>query len=144
MSRKCTNSVITKLLNIIFQSNKMLDKWRRSILVPIFKNKGDIQSCTNYRKIKLMSHTIKIWERVIEYHLRKLTAVFKIQFGFMLERSTMEAIFLIRRLMERYREQKNDLHLIFIDLENHMIKYQKISYGGRLKKMSPNKIRYPY
>ena len=28
----------------------------------------------------------------------------------------MEAIFLIRQLMERYREQK-DLHMIFIDLE---------------------------
>jgi Reverse transcriptase (RNA-dependent DNA polymerase) len=32
-------------------------------------------------------------------------------------RSTMEAIFLIRQLMERHREQKNDLHMIFIDLE---------------------------
>jgi hypothetical protein len=29
----------------------------------------------------------------------------------------MEAIFLIRQLMERCREQKKDLHMIFIDLE---------------------------
>jgi hypothetical protein len=29
----------------------------------------------------------------------------------------MEAIFLIRQLMERCREQKNELHMIFIDLE---------------------------
>jgi hypothetical protein len=34
---------LTKLFNLIFRSNKM-----RSILVPIFKNKGDVQSCTNY------------------------------------------------------------------------------------------------
>jgi hypothetical protein len=33
------------------------------------------------------------------------------------ERSTMEVIFLIRQLMERHRKQKNDLHMIFIDLE---------------------------
>ena len=32
-------------------------------------------------------------------------------------RSTMEAIFLIRQVMERYKEQKKDLHMVFIDLE---------------------------
>jgi hypothetical protein len=30
----------------------------------------------------------------------------------------MEAIFLIRQLMKRYREQNKDLHIVFIDLEN--------------------------
>jgi hypothetical protein len=73
----------------------MPDEWR-SIIVPIFKNKRDIQSYTNYREIKLMSHTMKFWEKVIKYRLRKLTTVSKNQFGFISGRSTMEAIFLIR------------------------------------------------
>jgi hypothetical protein len=30
---------LTKLFNLIFQSIKIPDEWRRSILVPIFKNK---------------------------------------------------------------------------------------------------------
>jgi hypothetical protein len=64
---------LTKLFNLIFWSNKMLKEWR-SILV-IFKNKGDVQSCTNYRGIKLMSHTMKLWERVIEHRLRRVTSV---------------------------------------------------------------------
>ena len=108
---------LTKLFNCIFRSNKMPEEWRRSILVPIYKNKGDIQSCTNYRGIKLMSHTMKLWERVIEHRLRGMTRVTMNQFGFMPGRSTIEAIFLIRHVMERYREQKKDLHMIFIDLE---------------------------
>jgi hypothetical protein len=95
---------LTKLFNTIFGSNKMSDEWRRSILVPIFKNKRDIQSCTNYRGIKLMSHIMKLWERMIEHHLRKLIIVSQNQFGFMHGRSTMEVIFLIRQLMERHRE----------------------------------------
>ena len=108
---------LTKLFNLIFRSNKMPDEWRRSILVPIFKNKGDVQSCTNYRGIKLMSHTMKLWERIIEHRLRGVTNATENQFGFMPGRSTMEAIFLIRQLMERCREQKKDMHMVFIDLE---------------------------
>nr|TKW39063.1 hypothetical protein SEVIR_1G155266v2 [Setaria viridis] len=38
---------LTKLFNYIFRLNKMSEEWR-SILVPTYKNKGDIQSCTNY------------------------------------------------------------------------------------------------
>jgi hypothetical protein len=60
-----------------------------------------------------MSHTMKIWERIIEHHLRRVTNVTENQFKFMTRKSTMEAIFLIRQLIERCREQKN-LHMIFI------------------------------
>ena len=48
---------------------------------------------------------------------RAITRVSVNQFGFMPGRSTTEAIFLIRQVMERFREQKNDLHMVFIDLE---------------------------
>jgi len=51
----------------------MSDEWRRSTLIPIYKNKGDIQSCANNRGIKLMSHTMKLWKRVTERILRKET-----------------------------------------------------------------------
>jgi hypothetical protein len=103
------------LFNHIFRSNKMPDEW--STLVPIFKNKEDIQSCTNYRGIKLMSHTMKLWERVIEHRRRGMTHITMNQFGFMSRRSTMEAIFLIKHVMERYKEQKKDFHMVFIDME---------------------------
>lgn len=36
----------------------------------------------------------------------------------MVERSTMEAIYLLRRVMERYRMNQQDLHLIFTNLDN--------------------------
>ncbi|KAH1204730.1 Retrovirus-related Pol polyprotein from type-1 retrotransposable element R2 [Glycine max] len=60
---------------------------------------------------------MKLWERVIERRLRKEAQVTENQFGFMPGRSTMEAIYLLRRVMEQYRMDQQDLHLIFIDLK---------------------------
>ena len=48
----------------------MLDEWK-SVVVLIYKNKGDIKSCTNYRRIKRLSHTMELWERVMEKPLRQ-------------------------------------------------------------------------
>ncbi|GJW91832.1 retrovirus-related pol polyprotein LINE-1 [Tanacetum coccineum] len=80
---------LTILFNKTFLRAKMPEEWRLSEVIPIYKNKGDAQTCSNYRGIKLLSHTMKLWERVIER----------------------------RSLMEKYRERQKDLHLAFLDLE---------------------------
>ncbi|KAE8722892.1 Proton gradient regulation 7 isoform 2 [Hibiscus syriacus] len=53
------------------ETSKMPEEWRESTVIPIYKNKGDLQRCGNYRGIKLLSHTMKLWERVIEARLRQ-------------------------------------------------------------------------
>nr|GEY69048.1 hypothetical protein [Tanacetum cinerariifolium] len=108
---------LTSFFNKIFTSAKMPEEWRLSDVIPIFKNKGDAQVCNNYRGIKLLSHTMKLWKRVIERRLQRETSMSENQFGFMPERSSIEAIHLIRSLMEKHRERQRDLHLVFIDLE---------------------------
>ncbi|XP_070055871.1 uncharacterized protein [Nicotiana tomentosiformis] len=42
-------------------TKRMPDEWRWSMMIPMYKNKGDIQNCNNYRGIKLLSHTMKVW-----------------------------------------------------------------------------------
>jgi hypothetical protein len=60
----------------------------------------EIQSCTNYRRIKLIKHIMKLWERVIEHSFRGIMRFSMNQFGFILGKSIMEAIFLIRQVMK--------------------------------------------
>ncbi|KAK3547746.1 hypothetical protein QTP86_028818, partial [Hemibagrus guttatus] len=108
---------LTSLFNRVLESERMPEEWRRSVLVPIFKNKGDVQSCSNYRGIKLMRHTMKLWERVVEARLRKVVEICEQQYGFMLRKSTTDAIFALRILMEKYRDGQRELHCVFVDLE---------------------------
>ncbi|KAK3517159.1 hypothetical protein QTP86_003882 [Hemibagrus guttatus] len=108
---------LATLFNRVLESERMPEEWRRSVLVPIFKNKGDVQSCSNYRGIKLMSHTMKVWERVVEARLRKVVEICEQQYGFMPRKSTTDAIFALRILMEKYRGGQRELHCVFVDLE---------------------------
>ena len=108
---------LTRLFNNILEGEKMPDEWRKSVLIPIFKNKGDVQSCSNYRGIKLISHTMKLWERVIEARLREKVVICEQQYGFMPKKSTTDALFALRILMEKYREGQKELHCVFVDLE---------------------------
>ncbi|KAK3549676.1 hypothetical protein QTP86_006545 [Hemibagrus guttatus] len=102
----------------------MPEEWRRRG-VPIFKNKGDMQSFSNYRGIKLMSHTVKSSgkrERVVEARLRKVVEICEQQYGFMPRKSTTDAIFALRILMEKYRDGQRDLHCVFVDLEKAYVR----------------------
>ncbi|KAK3535326.1 hypothetical protein QTP70_007935 [Hemibagrus guttatus] len=108
---------LTSLFNRVLESERMPEECRRSVLMPIFKNKGDVQSCSNYRGIKLMSHTMKLWERVVEARLRKVVEICEQQYGFMPRKSTTDAIFALRILMEKYRDGQRELHCVFVDLE---------------------------
>ncbi|KAI5628469.1 receptor tyrosine-protein kinase erbB-3 precursor [Silurus asotus] len=108
---------LTRLFNRILEGEKMPEEWRRSVLVPIFKHKGDVQTCSNYRGIKLISHTMKLWERVVEARLREEVTICEQQYGFMPRKSTTDALFALRMLMEKYREGQKELHCVFVDLE---------------------------
>ena len=94
-----------------------MGEWKRSVLIPIYKNNGDTQCCGNYKGIKLMSHTMKIWERIIEVRLKNRVEIRKQQYGFMPGKGTTDAMFALRMLMEKYREDQRQLHCVFMDLE---------------------------
>ena len=49
----------------------MPEEWRISTLILIYKNKGNVQVYENYRGIKILNHTMKLWKRVIERRIRQ-------------------------------------------------------------------------
>ncbi|XP_047469163.1 uncharacterized protein LOC125025236 [Penaeus chinensis] len=59
----------------MLEGKRMPDEWKKNTLIPIYKNKGDTQDCGCYRGIKLMSHTMKLWERVLDERLRNIVVM---------------------------------------------------------------------
>ena len=56
-----------------------------------------------------MSHTMKVWEGIIEARLRDRVEINKHQYGFMPGKRTTNAMFALRMLMEKYREGQREL-----------------------------------
>ncbi|MBV8233323.1 MAG: hypothetical protein JO329_25390 [Planctomycetaceae bacterium] len=108
---------ITELCNGVIREGKIPEDWQKSIIVPIYKGKGDIMQCSSYRAIKLLEHAMKVLERVLEVRIREQVVLDDMQFGFTPGKGTTDAIFIIRQMSERFREKGKKLNLAFVDLE---------------------------
>ena len=40
--------LLIKLMNSLLKGERMPDEWRKSVLIPIYKDKGDSKECGNY------------------------------------------------------------------------------------------------
>ena len=84
---------------------------------PVFKNKGGVQCCSPLQRRKLISHSMKLWETIIEARPRDKVKICEQQVGFIPRKSSTDALFAMRVLMKKYREGQKEMHCVFVDLE---------------------------
>ena len=109
--------VLMELCQRILDGREMPDEWKTSVIVVIFKGKGDAVSCGSYTEVKLLEYAMKIVERVLERQIRTLVNLNKMQFGFMPGNGTADAIFIVRRMQEEYQKKDKKLYMCFVDME---------------------------
>jgi len=63
---------IHKLIISIWNKEELLEGWKKSIIVPIYK-KGDKTDCSNYRGILLLPTTYKILSNILLSRLTPYT-----------------------------------------------------------------------
>ena len=115
---------LCKLFNRIMTTECIPSAWRNSIVVPIFKEKGDVQECKNDRGIKLLTQTFKIWEKVVDRRLIECTEIHESQFGFMPGRSTTDAIFILTKADNRKTPGRPEGH------KSHLHRYRESLRSG--------------
>ena len=86
---------ISDLITNIVKEGCIPDDWRKSILVPVYKGKGDPLMCGSYRTIKLLEQPINVLERVLEKRISCQVSIDNMQFGFMPVKGTTDVIFIM-------------------------------------------------
>lgn len=109
---------------VYFRSNKMREEWRKSTIVYILKDKGDIQSCTDNQGIKLMSQYSETLGESDCASLEKRDEHYKKQFGLTHGMSTIKAIFLLHHLTKRYMSRRRIRICFLLTWRRVMRRYQ--------------------
>jgi len=73
------------------------EDWKSSVVLPIYKGKGDPMECGSYRGIKLLEHTMKVMETIFEQRIRQQIDIDDMQ--------------------EKFRAKGKKLYFGFVDLE---------------------------
>ena len=130
--------VIMGIANRMLDGEGIPEDWRHSVLVPLYKGKGDVRDCGSYRGVKLLEHGMKVVERVFERRLRNNVTVNEMQCGFMPGKGTVDALFMARMLQEKYGKKKRKLYMCFVDLEKAFDRVPRKVIEWALRKTGAN------
>ena len=88
-----------------------------SLILNLYKGKGEALERGNYRGIKLTDQVMKLLDRVLDSSISKMVNRDDMQFGFVPGRGTTDAIFIFCQLQEKYFATKKQLYIAIVDLE---------------------------
>ncbi|VDP11614.1 unnamed protein product [Heligmosomoides polygyrus] len=60
----CPADWLTEFFNQVVAEKKVAKSWQQSTTIPIWKKKGSPADCASYRPIRLLAHTMKIFEQL--------------------------------------------------------------------------------
>ncbi|VDO76214.1 unnamed protein product [Heligmosomoides polygyrus] len=122
----------------VVAEKKVPESWQQNTTIPIWKKKGSPAYCASYRPIRLFSHTVKIFERIVDGRIRDVVQFPTNQCGFAFGCNTVDAIHAVRVLLEKHREKQEPVYFAFVDLEKAFDRVPRdvIWYALRENKLS--------
>lgn len=111
-------TALHKVFNTIYETGHYPKQWLCSTFIPLPK-KTNARKCEDHRLISLMSHTLKIFLKIIHQRIYKKCEIVisDSQFGFRQGLGTREAIVATQVLVQNCYDQRKDVCLCFIDYE---------------------------
>jgi hypothetical protein len=111
--------VYVHLFNKVLENGTVPADWLTGLIVPIYKNKGDITDPNNYRGITLLSCIGKLFTSILNERLYAFVETNNIlsenQTGFRKGYGTNDHIFLLKCIVDLFCQSKQKLFCAFID-----------------------------
>jgi len=112
--------LLVKLFNLILVSGQYPRSWCKSIIVPLHK-RGDNSVPDNYRGISLISIFSKVFLHIVHSRLQTWVGendiIVEEQAGFRRGYGTVDNIFVLRGVIDRYLSRHKKLFVAFIDFK---------------------------
>ena len=111
-------TALTTICSKIWQTGEWPTPWTQSLVITLPPN-GNLQQCQNYRTISLINYPSKVMLKIILNRLKPQAEeiIAEEEAGFRAVRSTIEQIFNLRILCEKYLQHQQDLYHVFIDFK---------------------------
>ena len=111
-------NILFKLFEKVWEKEEIPKDWSRAVIVPIFEKKYKTV-CDNYRGISLLRHAEKVFASVILQRIRKSTdeILSESQAGFRKGCSTIDQLFSLHLLAEKYIEFSKSLYICYVDYQ---------------------------
>ena len=132
---------LVKLFNHIFSTGHYPESWSEAVIQPIHK-KGNRNDPNNYRGISLLSVCSKIYSFILNKRLTLWSEENEIlgetQAGFRRDRSTIDHIFTLFSMVQRYILRNKKLYVAFIDFQKAFDYISRSKLWSVLKKQGVN------
>ena len=103
---RTVEEVMSQHCQQVLDGKGILNEWKTSVVVSIFKGKEEVMNCGSYGGVKLLDHDMKIIERVLKSRMRAFADFDEAQFGFM-----------PGKLQKEHRAKNKRIYMCFVDLK---------------------------
>ena len=101
---------LVRVFNICFMLSIVIVDWVIACMVPLYKGKGDVHECSNFRGISLLSVVGKVYGRIRD---KTENVIVKVQGGIRRGRGCTDQIFIVRQICKKYIGKGEDVYFAF-------------------------------
>jgi hypothetical protein len=111
-------SWLHRVICAVWRSGRAPVDWKRALIVPLYKGKGDRKVADNYRGISLLSIPGKVYATILMRRVYEQvdSQLSDAQSAFRKGRGIGDAVFTLRMTMARCKEFNVPMHMAFVDL----------------------------